>query len=133
MDVSQFNYRSQRAHRARFGRALGPWVMVLQVLSISLLVLGISFLFLPSALAWVLIGLSAIPAMVAQWYQMELKDVPVITDGLRVDDLLESDLLGRLHAQPTPQAIAQMVSKTNGGLFFAVRFGISGGFLDQLV
>lgn len=133
MDVSQFNHRSHRAHKARFGRAIGPWVMVLQVLSITLVLLGISFLFLPSALAWVLIGLSVIPAMVAQWYQIELKDVPIIADGIRVDDLLESELLGRFHAQPTPQAIAQIVSKTNGGVFFAVRFGVSGGFLDQLV
>lgn len=133
MDVSHFNYRSQRAHRARYSRAIRPWMLALQVLAVALLFLGISFLFLPSVLAWVLISLSVIPAMVAQWYQRELKDVPIIADGLRVDDVLESDLLGRLPAQPTPQQIAQVVSRTNGGAFFAIRFGVSGGFLDQLV
>ena len=133
MDVKLFNYRSQRAHQARYGHALQPWVIVLQVLTVCMALLGIAFLFIQSPLAWVLIGLAAMPAMVAEWYQRELKNVPVIKGGQRIDDLLDSELLGMLPAQPTPQQIAMAVARTNGGVFFAARFGVGGGFMEQLV
>ena len=56
-----------------------------------------------------------------------------IKNGTRIDDLLDGEVLGILPDQATPQLIASILSKTNGGLFFAVRFGVSGGFLEQVV
>ena len=112
---------------------LQPWVIVLKVLTICLALLGIAFLLIQSPLAWVLIGLSTIPAMVAEWYQRELRDVPSVKNGQSVDDLLESELLGVLPAQPTPQQIASVITRTTGGGFFAARFGVGGGFVEQLV
>ncbi|MDB5161876.1 MAG: hypothetical protein JWM52_384 [Candidatus Saccharibacteria bacterium] len=133
MDVSLYNPKSSRSSRARIGRALSPWGLSLEIAVVLLLVGGFVLLGFGFALGWAAIGLSAVPAMIVEWYKYELRDVPRVKDGKRIDDLLDSEILGILPAQPSPVDIASAVFKTNGGFFFAARFGIGGGFLEQLV
>jgi ATP-dependent Clp protease ATP-binding subunit ClpC len=133
MDVELFNSKSARATRARFGHALSSWGPTLEIGVVLLLVAGISLLAFQSAIGWALVGLAAIPAMVVEWYKQELRDVPRVKDGKRVDDILDSEILGMLPIQPTPKDIASVVGRTNGGIFFAVRFGIGGSFFEQIV
>lgn len=132
MDVKLFDPKSSRAQKARLGHALTPWSATLQAGAILLAVSGIVLLGLEIAIGWALIGLAVIPAMISEWYKSELKNVPVVENGKRIDDLIESELLGMLPAQPTPHDIASIVGRTNGGFFFSARFGIGGGFLEQL-
>ncbi|MDB5160433.1 MAG: hypothetical protein JWO99_696 [Candidatus Saccharibacteria bacterium] len=133
MDVSVFNHKSQRAMKARLGHSLSPWAMTLEVGVVLLIVGGIALLIFGIAAGWAAIGLAAIPAMIVEWYKYELRNIPVIKDGKKVDDILDSEILALLPDQPTPQMIATVLSKVTGGMFFAVRFGLSGGFLEQVV
>ena len=133
MDVTLFDYKSPRAMKARLGRALSPWAATLEVSVVLCIIGGIALVVFGITIGWALIGLSAIPAMIVEWYKHELRDVPIIPNGKRVDDVLEGEILGLLIDQPSPQNIATLLKQTNGGLFFAVRFGVSGGFLEQVV
>lgn len=133
MDVKLFNPKSSRAIRARFGHALGPWKLTFEISVVLFLALGCVLLALGSAVGWAVIGLSAIPAMVVEWYKQELRRVPVVKNGKRVDEIMESEILGSLPSQPSPKDIAAAVGQANSGLFFMVRFGIGGRFLEELV
>lgn len=133
MDVNLFNYKSTRAHKARLGHAIKPWAPTFQIGATLLIVGGIALVVFGFAVGWAAIGLAAIPAMIAEWHKYELKNVPFVKNGTRIDELLDSELLGLLPDQPTPQDIANILSTTNSGLFFAARFGISGGFFQQVV
>ncbi|MFZ2126146.1 MAG: ATP-dependent Clp protease ATP-binding subunit [Candidatus Microsaccharimonas sp.] len=133
MDIKLLNQKSHRAQKARLGRHLSPWIASLEVSVVLLLVGGLALLVFGYALGWILIGLLVVPVMIVEWYKNELRDVAPIKDGQSVDDLLEADILALLPSQPTPQDIARAVSRTHSGVFFAVRFGVGGGFLEQTV
>lgn len=132
MDVGLFNWHSRRAQYARFGKALSPWIILLKLTLVLLIVIGIMAIAVGMALGWALIGLSAIPAMVVEWYKYELKDVPIHATGKSVDTVLDSELLALLPEQPTPKEIAMALMQANGGLFFQIRFGVGGSFLKEV-
>lgn len=133
MEINYFDYSSDRAYKARLGYALKPWQVTLRIGAILLLVSGGVLVFLGFAFGWALVGLLAVPVMMYHWIRDELSDVPMNQAGQRIDDVLDTELLALLQEQPSPQSIAQQLSKTNGGLFFAARFGIAGSFLEQVV
>ncbi len=133
MDVGLFDPKSPRATKARLGRVLAAWKTSLSIAAVLLLLSGIVLLGIGSPIGWALVGFAVVPAMIAEWYKYELANVPIIKDGKRIDDLIESDILGLLSDQPSPKDIASILGKTNGGLFFAIRFGVGGGFLEQVV
>jgi len=132
MEVKLFNYHSRRAQYARLGRALGPWILLFKLLIVILIVLGVMALGIGMALGWALIGLVAVPIMIVQWYNYELKAVPIDVSHKTVDALLDSDLLAVLPDQPSPKDIAVALLQANGGLFFQIRFGVGGGFLKEV-
>jgi ATP-dependent Clp protease ATP-binding subunit ClpC len=134
MDVKQlFDYKSPRAMKARLGHVLSPWATTLEVGVALFIVAGLALVVFGFAIGWAVIGFAAVPAMIVEWYKYELRRAPIIVGGKRIDDLLDAEILGLLMDQPSPQNIASVLSKTNGGMFFAVRFGVSGGFLEQVV
>lgn len=133
MDLDLFQPKSSRAIKSRQGHALSSWKLTFEISVVLLLAVGCALLALNSAIGWAVIGLSAIPAMVVEWYKQELRDVPPVKNGTRIDELMDSEVLGLLPTQPTPKDIATAIARTNGGLFLAVRFGIGGGFLEQVV
>lgn len=133
MDVKQlFDYNSKRAHLARYGVRLKAWVPTLVVAVVGLLVAGTALLFIELAIGWILIGLAAVPAMIAQWYSYELKKIPIDHERQSIDARMDSELLGMLSEKPTPKEIALALTHMNSGLFFDVRFGIGGGFLKEV-
>jgi len=133
MDVSQFDYKSKRSHKARIGHGLSPWIALLEVGAVLCIVAGIALVLIGVAVGWALLGLAVIPIMIVEWYKHELRDVPVVKNGSRIDDLLEGEILALLPDQPTPQHIAMAITRTTGGQFFAARFGLGGGYLEQVV
>lgn len=127
------HHKSPRAMKARLGRVLSAWALTLEM-SVAILILGgLALVGFGFAVGWAAIGLAAVPAMIVEWYKYELRDVPTVWGGKRIDDLLDGEILGLLGDQPTPKDIAIILSRVSGGQFFAVRFGMSGGFLEQLV
>ena len=132
MDVKTFNWYGRRAQLARYGKALSPWIFLMELLTAFLLIFGIFFLIISMPLGWALIGLAVVPAMVVQWYKYELRDVPIDKSVRTIEARTEADLLAHLGQQPTPKELALALMQVNGGIFFEVRFGIGGSFLKEV-
>lgn len=132
MDVKLFDWHSHRAHFARYGKALSPWIFLLELSTALLLIFGIFFIVVSMSIGWAFIGLSAVPAMIVQWYKFELRDVPIDMSKRSIDARIDSELLALMSEQPTPRQLALALMQVNGGLFFEVRFGIGGGFLKEV-
>lgn len=134
MEVNKlFQYSSSRAHKARIGVSLAPWILSLDVGTVLLIVAGLAALGFESYLGWASIGLAAIPAMISRWYKDHLHNLPIVAGGERIDDLLDADILGHIPAQPTPKQLLAAIRGSHSGQFFAARMGIGPGFIEQLI
>lgn len=131
--VVEANYDggSLRAAKARLGVRIGKtWYIVFTVVSLLLLLGGIALLVVHSALGWFLVGFAALPFMLLEWDRYELEQPKTVPGS--VDGLMSGDVLGRLGKNPTPQQVADAAASVQGGLFFAIRFGITRGLLQNL-
>ncbi len=132
MDNLEFNYRSLRAQKARFGHSLrGLTITAGQILVVFLPLAGAVFLIVGYSSGWLLAGLAALPYMIVRWYRGELEHIPS-GKQTAVDDLLSSDILGQLPADPTPADIAKAVSTISSGHFMGARFGVTVNLLQQV-
>lgn len=133
MDTVEFRFNASRAQHARIGNTLsGVWGRLLVVLAILLLIIGVGLLVLGQSLGWLIIGLAVLPFMVNQWQTQYLNDIPPPKNPVTIDDMLATDILGRLPDNPSPQAIATAVGSVSSGQFFAARFGITARFLQDI-
>ena len=132
MDKVAFNSHSLRAAKSRLGVLLSnPLILLFNVITIGLLFGSLSVLLLTDmSIGWLLVGFTAIPIMIAEWHRGELKS-PRSIEG-SVDGLLAGDILGGLGKNPTPKTVVKAVARSHGGIFFANRFGITSGFLDNI-
>lgn len=130
----RFDYQSDRAKKARIGHSLDSvWRRLLLALTIGLIIAGIGLLVIEAALGWLLIGFAAIPAMILEWWNGELKQLAPSRQPRSISDVLAGDILGQLHSeQPTAKEIAMAVGRTSGGQFFGARFGITAGLLQDV-
>lgn len=134
-EASQISYnaKSERALKARLGRRIGKTMRLLLVcMGVLLFILGAALLFVHVSAGWLLIGCAGLPLMVREWWQGELHHVPTAKGPTTVDGVLSGDILGQLGDQPTPKQIATAVSNVHGGQFFALRFGITPNFLQNV-
>ncbi|MDQ5982431.1 MAG: ATP-dependent Clp protease ATP-binding subunit ClpC [Patescibacteria group bacterium] len=123
-----FNPSSVRAAKARLGVRLTKSLRTgIELLTVLLVVGGVTLLFVHSSVGWLLIGLAAIPAMLIEWYSGNLHHPS--SEGETIDGLLSGDVLGQLGQNPTPQDIVKAATKVRGGMFFALRFGVTEQFL----
>lgn len=132
MDVKLFDWNSRRAHLARYGKALSPWIFGLELITALMLVFGLFFLVIGMPLGWALVGVAALPAMIIQWYKYELRDVPIDATKRSIDARMDAELLALIERTMTPKQLALALMHVNGGLFFEVRFGVGGGFLKEV-
>lgn len=133
MSDLKFNYKSVRSEKARIGVQLNRnRLILLKTAMVGLLIVGISLITFGSAIGWALIGLSVVPAMIVEWYNGELHHQAAIKKPKTIDDVLSSDVLGRLSKNPTPREVAGIISEVSGGRFFTARFGIGPIFLQEL-
>lgn len=127
------NYKSTRAQKARLGAKLsGVLIRLLTVLTVVLLFAGIAMLAAGVSIGWLALGVAALPVMLVEWYNGELKNVPPATKPTTLDSVLNGEILGRLPKNPSPQQIADAVATTQTGLFYGVRFGITPNFLHEI-
>lgn len=133
MDDLKSNYYSLRSEKARVSARIDKlWLGSLMLLSILFLALGIGLLIIESSIGWVFIGLVAIPTMIVEWHNGELRDLAIIKKPRSIDDVLSAEVLGNLSRKPTPREVSVIISQTSGGHFFATRFGIGANFLQEL-
>lgn len=100
--------------------------------TIALLLAGIGLVVADLSIGWSLVGLAALPWMTYQWFQNDLKRVAISKSPATIDGILSSDILGQLPLNPSPRMIATAIGTTADGLFFAVRFGITPAFLQEI-
>jgi ATP-dependent Clp protease ATP-binding subunit ClpC len=133
MESVEFDYSSSRAQKARAGYRLGGiWHRILFVVAILMTISGTALLAVGVSAGWLLLGLMAIPLMIVQWYNHELKDLQAAKNPKTIDDILAGDILGRLPKNPSPHDIATAVGSVQSGQFFAARFGIGAKFLQDI-
>jgi ATP-dependent Clp protease ATP-binding subunit ClpC len=124
---------SMRAIKARFNARGGKVLDLLAVFSAIILLLGgVLLLVISQPIGWLVIGFTAWPMMFHIWKVHDLEQLTPTKNPRNLSDVLEGELLGQLDNEPTPRDLAAAVMKTNGGLFFVVRFGISAQFLPEL-
>ncbi len=130
----EFRYSSNRAHKARFANYFHKkWLWPVAWTFVTLLLIGsIGLLFIGRSVGWFGLAIILIFLLFYIWFKGELTTIEAISTGKRVDELLDSKLLGVLSDNPTPKEVADGVMQLSGGLFFAVRFGIGPNFLQQL-
>lgn len=133
MESVDFIHNSLRAQKARLGARLdGIWSRLLPVAAIVLVVAGVALLLTAYSIGWLLIGLASIPGMLAYWYEHDLKVLPVARNAKNIDDILASDVLGRLGKKPTLKDVANAVGKVQSAQFFGARFGVTARFLQDI-
>jgi ATP-dependent Clp protease ATP-binding subunit ClpC len=131
MSESLFEFKNPRAVKARLGRRIGKSGRLLFAgLTIIVIVVGSGLVVLNIALGWLCISLAALPFMLFQWQKHELENPSVGDES--VHGLLTGDILGQLANAPTPKQIAMAASSVSAGQFFAIRFGITSGFLQNI-
>jgi len=127
------NIHSVRAAKARLARHLsGVTRALLIACSVLLFVTGAALLVLGISTGWFVASIASWPFILVLWQSGELKSLAVHLPAKSVDDRLSSDILQHLPKQPTPNQIATAVMQTKSGLFFAIRFGITPNFLQQI-
>jgi len=131
MHSTFYKYDSVRSAKARLGARLTKSLrLVLLLVAAVLITLGVLAITSHLTLGWFIVTLAALPVMIYEWYHGELEHPPVTTNS--IDGLLDGDILGRLSANPTPKELAAAAASVNGGRFFAVRFGITANFLNDI-
>ena len=127
----RFDGRSTRAAKARLGARIGKSLRVLLIgVTVLLLGAGAAMVVAHMSAGWIVIGLSALPFMLYQWDKYELANPKVA--GRTIDGIVAGDVLGGLSENPTPKQIAYAVSNSQSGMFFAIRFGITSNFLQNI-
>lgn len=133
MAVLDINLHSERASNARLARYVsGIWVMLLTISVVAMTLGGITLVVLGFSIGWFVFGLAALPAMYVEWYNGELKQLSVDSKGSSIDAWLEGDILARLPENASPKQIASIVGTVRSGMFFAARFGVTAGFLQNI-
>ena len=133
MAVVPINLRSQRAFNARFAQWFGKiWIVLLQLLVFILLFTALAMLTVGSSWGWFVGSLAAIPTMILSWAKGELKSLPPIANGNRLDDFLTADILAYLDDRMTTRKLASIATKTGAGRFMAVRFGLTANFMQNI-
>lgn len=130
----RLNLQSRRSAEARLSLVIGEKSrrVALILFSLSLLAGAAWLWWLESDFMWLVAGLAAWPlvlAVYASWHVSALAPIAGKTD---IDAILEPAVLGRLRPNMSPKQLAEVVMRTNGGLFFAVRLGLGPGFLREL-
>ncbi len=119
-----------RAQKARLRRIISKnLVRLLFLLAIVLIVSGIVLVVTGEPLGWLALGAAALPYIIASWRMGELEQLAPAKKPKNISDVLDAELLGYIPKAVTMQSVVAAINRTNGGRFFAVRFGLSSNLL----
>lgn len=132
--MAELNLQSLRTKQARLSVAFDNKAIriALGLLALSFLLLGGWLIYEAMSFGWFIVSLAAWPLIPLIWYNWWLKKLAPEKTGTSIDSQLDRRVLGLLPKGASPAAIAQIVMHEQGGLFFAIRFGIGPDFLRQL-
>jgi len=134
MDANmRFDYNASRATKARFNASVGKMLDFVAILGVFVFgLLGIILLVVSAPFGWLILTFAAWPLMLHIWLTQDLGKLPPVPNSSDLADILEVSLLGVLPPNPSPRDLAIAVMRTNGGRFFAARFGVSAQYLPEL-
>lgn len=122
-----------RAVKARYRKLFDTFLRALfTVLSLVLLVAGITLVAIDISLGWTLAGFAVVPAMMVEWWNGELKKLAPSKNPRTLSDVLDAEVLGQLKVNSTVKEIVAAIATTYGAQFFGVRFGVGPKFLQQI-
>lgn len=125
----EVNLNSERAIKARVTKWLSIQIVALfRVLFWVFIVGGLSILIFGYSIGWFLICLAALPFMVYQWYDGDLKNLPP-AQGNSIDSILSVDILSHLSNRMSPLQIGDIVARTQSCQFMAARCGLTPNLL----
>ena len=131
MEVT-FNHSSARAKQARIAKLFSKTLRIGLIISaVILTLLGAALLYERISFGWLLFSFASTPIVFYLWWRLGLKKLSP-TKSASIDSIIDSEVLMYLPKNPSPQDIGRAVLKTNGGRFFAVRFGIGSTFFNEL-
>jgi len=130
--VVKFDYHSVRAKKARFEKSLVKVMWLCWAAMVLLLLGGAGLVVLGHAVGWLVASLAGPVYMLIYWHKKDLRRLPVVEDGT-IDGVLGASILGRLSEEPTVKEVVEIVVGERSGRFLLARFGLSRGFLDELV
>lgn len=127
-----FDRQSLRAQKARIGELLNAWRPLVIASAYICLFAAIVFIVISQPVGWLLLGLSAVPIIVLEWWKNDLHHLKPLAKCSSLDSVLAADVLGKLPKNASPRDIAAIVSSVPSGQFFAARFGIGARFLQEI-
>lgn len=132
--LGRIRYNSLRSAKARIAVGLDSYIKSILAIMVPVFIAGgIVLVVLNMPIGWLLIGLSAIPAMIVDWEQGELARLRSNKSIQFLDDVLDADVLGRLEKQPTQSQLLDALGKTSGAGFMGTRFGIKTNLLKDII
>lgn len=131
------DYQSLRAQKARFARFVTAPVAQFVLIMIA----GLSFvgaaalIYLDMSVGWLLLIVATPCVMLAAWGGEvgELRDIPPAAKPNSIDDVMSSDLLGKLPKDYTTEQLAIFALKTPEGLFCMSRFGLHVEYFKTII
>lgn len=122
----EIDFASTRYQKARFARfvAGSGTRLLLGMLAAIFVAGGLALIAIGMAAGWLLFIAATPFIMLGAWATSELKNIAPNKTERSVDDVVSSDLLGRLEAGYDVAALAAAALKTPEGQFLAVRFGL---------
>ncbi len=128
-----FEFHHIRAYKARLGVRLAGWLSgLLFLIATVCIVAGMGLLFIGFSVGWFILSLAVLPAMILEWRSGELKRIVPVKNNDTIAGRLDSTVLGYMDNHATPKQLAAAVSRVFGGQFFAARFGITAGLLQNI-
>lgn len=131
MDSIVLNRQSIRAQKARIGEIIVKWKPLISISVYICLFAALVFIVIGQPLGWLLLGLSAVPIIVLEWWKGDVHHLKPSAPS-SIDGILAGDVLGKLPKDASPRDLAAIVSRVPSGQFFAARFGIGARFLQEI-
>lgn len=127
-----FDYEHDRAKKARISVAIRPFLALLKILKISAIITGLALLLMENSQGWLVLVVAIVPFALENWWQGELHRLAPNLNSGKVEDLLASNILGRLSKNPTSEEITKIILKSSGGAFIVSRFGLGSTTIESL-
>ena len=127
-----FDYEHSRAKKARISVVVRPFLALLKILKISAIITGLALLLMDNSQGWLVLVVAIVPFALENWWQGELHRLAPNLNSDKVEDLLASNILGRLSKNPTSEEIAKIILKSSGGAFIVSRFGLGSTTIESL-
>lgn len=95
------------------------------MLSVALSILAVALFLFGEAVSWLFLGLGLWMLFPYFWVKLHLGPLTPPKNPRSINDILSGEVLALLPANPNPKTVLLALAKSDGGKFFASRFGVT--------